>query len=167
MDENFWLQNYDALCTFVKYAQFCFVVSKKKLLEKNNDCSPSQCSKKRTEELESEIRVRRICDCPVETALNLISGKWKARILWKLHTHGVVRFGEMRKGLEGITQKMLTQQLRELEDDGLIKRKIYAEVPPRVEYSLTSFGETLQPVMRVIGEWGIEHNERIRKALKH
>jgi DNA-binding HxlR family transcriptional regulator len=128
--------------------------------------APKNAEKKRTEDLKSDVLDKRICDCPVETALNLISGKWKARILWKLHTHGVVRFGEMRKGLEGITQKMLTQQLRELEDDGLIKRKVYAEVPPRVEYSLTSFGQTLQPVMQVIGEWGKEHNKRIVKALK-
>ncbi len=112
------------------------------------------------------ITDKRICDCPVETALNLISGKWKARILWKLHTNGIVRFGEMRKGLDGITQKMLTQQLRELEEDGLVKRKVYAEVPPRVEYSLTDFGTTLQPVMQVIAEWGTAHNQKIVKLLK-
>ena len=82
----------------------------------------------------------RIHGCPVETSLELISGKWKPRLLWKLHLHGMMRFSEFKRRLPDITPKMLTQQLRELEEDGLIARTVYAEVPPRVEYRLTAFG---------------------------
>lgn len=104
--------------------------------------------------------------CPVETCLELLSGKWKPRILWKLHQRGVIRFGELKRGLPEITAKMLTQQLRELEQDGLVTRRVYAEVPPKVEYSLSPFGETLKPVLDNIARWGTENHEEIVRILE-
>jgi DNA-binding HxlR family transcriptional regulator len=100
--------------------------------------------------------------CPVEATLDIIGGKWKVLILWHLQP-GVRRFGELRRLIPGITQKMLTRQLRELEKDGLIIRKIYAEVPPRVEYTLSHQGRTLEPVLHLMGEWGTNHILKIKK----
>jgi DNA-binding HxlR family transcriptional regulator len=91
--------------------------------------------------------------CPVTTALSVIGGKWKVIILW--HLQGKVRrFGELQKAITGISQKMLTQELRDLEESGLVRRKIYPVVPPKVEYSLTEFGKTLTPVMEQLCAWG-------------
>src|SRR5450755_4985508 len=87
-------------------------------------------------------------------ALATISGKWKLEILWLLNQR-VHRFGELKRAIPGITQHMLTAQLRELEADGLISREIFAEVPPTVEYSLTAFGHTIQPMMEEIKKWGL------------
>jgi DNA-binding HxlR family transcriptional regulator len=103
---------------------------------------------------------RRAHVCPVETGLELISGRWKARILWKLHQR-TLRFGELRREIDGITEKMLAQQLRELEGDDLVERTTYPTVPPRVEYALSSFGRTLGPILEQIAAWGEAHNERI------
>lgn len=108
----------------------------------------------------------RIHICPVETSLELLSGKWKPRILWKLRQQEVLRFGEFRRALPDITAKMLTQQLRELERDGLVKRKVYAQVPPKVEYSLSDFGQTLKPVLDLIAQWGVENHSHIVKVLE-
>lgn len=91
--------------------------------------------------------------CPVEITLEVIGGKWKALILWHL-SFRTLRFSQLRRRLPGVTQKMLTQQLRELEGDGLVHRAVYAEVPPRVEYSLTANGETLKPLLSAMCEWG-------------
>jgi DNA-binding HxlR family transcriptional regulator len=77
-----------------------------------------------------------------------------------------MRFGKLKRLIPGITQKMLTQQLRELEADGLINRKVYAQVPPRVEYSLTKYGESLEPVWKLLCDWGSEHINRIETKLK-
>ena len=107
----------------------------------------------------------RIYDCPVDTCLELISGKWKPRILWKLHRDRVLRFGQLKRELTPVTPKMLTQQLRELEQDGLVDRKVYAEVPPKVEYSLSDFGQTLAPILDSISAWGVQHNEQIVEIL--
>ena len=91
--------------------------------------------------------------CSVEVTLAVIGGKWKAVILWHL-TYKTLRFSQLRRRLPGVTQKMLTQQLRELERDGLLHREVYAEVPPRVEYSLTELGWTLKPLLGTMCEWG-------------
>ena len=85
--------------------------------------------------------------CPVEAALDVIGGKWKPLILWALGDN-VLRFGELQKGLPGVNAKMLTKQLRELEEDGVITRTVYPEVPPRVEYAITDFGKTLIPILQ-------------------
>ncbi|MEP0807104.1 MAG: helix-turn-helix transcriptional regulator [Chloroflexota bacterium] len=102
--------------------------------------------------------------CPVETGLELIGGRWKARILWKLY-NGTLRFGELRRGLPGITEKMLAQQLKEMEQDQLIIRTQYPEMPPRVEYSLSEFGRSLTPVLEALKAWGAEHQEQIRQVI--
>jgi len=91
--------------------------------------------------------------CPVEGVLQLIDGKWKGVILYHL-LEKTMRFNELRRKLPNVTQRMLTNQLRELEADGLIHREVYAEVPPRVEYSLTTRGRTLQPVILALKDWG-------------
>lgn len=95
--------------------------------------------------------------CTVEATLDLIGGKWKGVILYRLLTEQVLRFNELRRLLPNITQRMLTNQLRELEGDGLIARKVYAEVPPKVEYRLTDYGQTLAPVIHVLKSWGDAH----------
>ena len=91
-------------------------------------------------------------NCPVEAALDLIGGKWKAIILFRV-LEETRRFNELRRLLPGLTQRMLTNQLRELERDGLIERKVYAQVPPKVEYSMTEFGKTLEPVLLALKQW--------------
>jgi len=91
--------------------------------------------------------------CPVSTTLNLIGGKYKALILWHLKDK-TIRFSEMRKMIPTATSKMLTQQLRELESSELLLRKVYAVVPPKVEYSLTEKGKSLQPILDAMFHWG-------------
>lgn len=91
--------------------------------------------------------------CPVETTLKIIGDKWKALILRDLFT-GTKRFSELKKSLGTVTQKRLTQQLREREKDGIISRKVYPVVPPKVEYSLTDLGKTLKPVIQSLSDWG-------------
>ena len=92
--------------------------------------------------------------CPAEVTLSIIGGRWKTPILYHLF-QGEKRFSELRRRLKPITQKMLTQQLREMERDGLVHREVFPEVPPRVEYSLTPLGETLRPVIDAMCQWGI------------
>ena len=104
---------------------------------------------------------RNICDgpygCSVEATLAVIGGRWKPVIIFQLLQNDVLRFGELKKSIDGVTQRMLTNQLRELERDGIVSRKVYAEVPPRVEYSLTEYGRSLEPVMIAMRDWGAEH----------
>jgi DNA-binding HxlR family transcriptional regulator len=97
--------------------------------------------------------------CPVATTVNLIGNKWKLLILRDLLA-GTKRFGELRKGVSGISQKVLTDNLRSLEEDGILVRKIYAEVPPRVEYSLSDLGESLRPIIEVMEKWGRSYKAR-------
>lgn len=97
-------------------------------------------------------------DCYFVDTMNLIVGKWKPQILWfLLFEDETLRPGVLRKKIEGVTQKVLTQQLRELEKDGIISRRAFAEVPPRVEYSMTDYGRTLKPLIVAISEWGRTH----------
>lgn len=91
--------------------------------------------------------------CPVEIALGVIGGKWKGVILYHL-IDGEKRFGELRKFMPAVTQRMLTKQLRELESDGLIHREVYKEVPPKVEYSLTKSAAPLKPIILKLEQWG-------------
>lgn len=97
--------------------------------------------------------------CPVETTLNVIGGRWKVLILQELFP-GVKRFGQLHRALNGITQKMLTQQLREMEEDGIVHREVYLQVPPKVEYTLTPLGESLKPILNAMHEWGVRHLEK-------
>lgn len=94
--------------------------------------------------------------CRVERVLDLIDGKWKGVILYQLMT-GTLRFNEIRRKINNVTQRMLTNQLRELEEDGLIVRKVYAQVPPKVEYSLSDRGRSLEPVINSLKAWGEAH----------
>lgn len=98
--------------------------------------------------------------CGIEAALDVVSGQWKGQILWELDVHGVRRFAELRRGLPGVSEKMLTQHLREREADGLVHREIHAEVPPRVEYSLTGHGRALNQALGPLGAWGVERMRR-------
>lgn len=95
--------------------------------------------------------------CFFELALQVIGGKWKPIILYQLSIDGVLRFGELKRSVVGITERMLTRQLRELEKDHLVKRKVYHQVPPKVEYSLKPFGVTLIPLLLQMREWGREY----------
>ncbi len=97
-------------------------------------------------------------------ALTLISGKWKLEILWLLY-HRPHRFGELLRTINGVTQHMLTRQLRELEADGLVTRTVFAEVPPRVEYRLSPLGDTLRPILDAIAAWGVQHQTEIAALL--
>lgn len=94
--------------------------------------------------------------CPVEDTLGLIDGKWKGVVLYHLGD-GTLRFNALRRRVRGVTQRVLTRQLRELEADGLVTRTVYAEVPPRVEYSLSEKGETLRPIIAALKAWGVTH----------
>lgn len=102
-------------------------------------------------------------ECPIMSTMAMISDKWKVLIICKLKG-GTLRFNELMRALQGVTQKVLTSQLRELEDDGIVSRKIYAEVPPRVEYSLTPLGETLVPVLNKLEEWAQVHATELLEA---
>ena len=94
--------------------------------------------------------------CPVQTTIDLIGGKYKALILWHLSS-GTLRFNQLQKLITSATPRMLTLQLRELESQNLIARKVYAEVPPRVEYSMTELGRSLMPILTAMRDWGAEY----------
>ena len=98
--------------------------------------------------------------CPVETTLKLIGNKGEVRVLRDLMP-GTTRFGELKQSIGGISQKVLTSKLREMEADGLVERHVFAEVPPRVEYSLTPLGRTLKPVLDAMEQWGTAYKKRI------
>lgn len=96
--------------------------------------------------------------CPVEITLGIIGGKWKPLIIYYL-MDGTKRFGELQRCMPEVTRRMLTKHLRELEDDGIVHREVYKEVPPKVEYSLTQFGRTLQPLLDMMVKWGFAYQE--------
>ena len=98
----------------------------------------------------------KIGTCPVAATINIIGGKWKVIILY-LISYDIKRFGEIHKLIEGISKKILTDQLRELEADGIINREVFAEVPPRVEYTLTDKGFTLRPIIFAMRDWGLKY----------
>ena len=98
---------------------------------------------------------------PATVTLQVIGGKWKVLVLYELFS-GVKRFSELRRLLNGVTQKMLTQQLREMEQDGLIYREIYPQIPPKVEYSLTPLGASLKPIVDAMCEWALKHGKKIK-----
>lgn len=99
--------------------------------------------------------------CGIDAAMDVVSGKWKSLILWELAEHGVRRFAQLRRGLPGVSEKMLGQQLRELEEDGLVHREVFPEVPPRVEYTLTEHGVSLNAALTALGDWGTERMKRM------
>lgn len=99
--------------------------------------------------------------CPVETTLTLIGDKWKVLILRDLMP-GTKRFGELKKSIGSVSQKVLTAQLRDMEEDGLVNRKVYAEVPPRVEYALTELGQSLKPILDAMRNWGEGYKDSLK-----
>jgi len=109
---------------------------------------------------EGATNVRRHECCPMEATLDVIGGRWKGVILYHL-LDGEKRFGELRRLLPGVTQRMLTLQLRELEEDEVIHREIYKQIPPKVEYSLTEFGRSLEPTIALMCRWGEQYMSRL------
>lgn len=107
-----------------------------------------------------EKKCPEVATCSVDYAFKRIGGKYKGRILWYLHDHKILRYGELSRTLPDITTKMLTQSLRELEVDNLIHRKVYQEVPPKVEYTLTEIGNELIPFIIYLKEWGERQLEK-------
>lgn len=102
-------------------------------------------------------------NCPVETTLMLISDRWKVLIIRDL-SEGTKRFGELKKSIGNVSQKVLTSNLRSMEESGLLTRKVYAEVPPRVEYTLTDTGYSLKPVLDAMLKWGSQYKKKIKNA---
>jgi len=101
--------------------------------------------------------------CSVELTLQIIGGKWKPIIIHRLGNDGTMRFSEVKRAIPNITQKMLTQQLRELEADGVVHREVYAQVPPKVEYSLTEIGRSVMPVIGHLCQWGTKYETWYRE----
>ena len=99
-----------------------------------------------------------IKECPIEYTMKIIGGKWKPIILFRIY-NGIDRFGNLTRQITGISKNMLTKQLRELERDKIINRKIYAEIPPRVEYSLTKKGDSIIPILECLKRWGMDNNK--------
>ena len=107
----------------------------------------------------AKVDVKSLPACPAETTLTLISDKWKVLILRDLMP-GTKRFGELKKSIGSVSQKVLTAQLRDMEQNGLVHREVFAEVPPRVEYSLTELGRSLKPILDAMWNWGEEFKAR-------
>lgn len=101
------------------------------------------------------------CKVSTESALEILVGKWKPVILYHLFENGTMRFSELQRAMPRITKKMLTSQLRELEYHDIVNRKIYAEIPPRVEYSITEYGQKIAPVLMALAEWGDGHIQHL------
>jgi DNA-binding HxlR family transcriptional regulator len=107
-------------------------------------------------------RLEELPACPVETTLSIIRSKWQVLILRDLLMNGTMRFKELQRSIGKVSQKVLTDNLRAMEDFGIVHREVFAEVPPRVEYSLTETGRTLQPVLDAMWAWGEGYKERLR-----
>jgi DNA-binding HxlR family transcriptional regulator len=103
--------------------------------------------------------------CGIDAAMDVVAGKWKSLILWELDHHRTRRFGELKRGLPGVSEKMLIQHLREMEEDGLVHREVFREVPPRVEYSLTRDGISLNAALAPLGAWGKARIKRIKAPM--
>lgn len=111
-------------------------------------------------DIRSRIEIDQI-NCEKELTLALIGGKWKLIILWHLGIEGTKRFSELQKLIPTITQKILTNQLRELEEDQLVERTVYPVVPPKVEYKLTAYGESLIPILKLMYDWGKDYGKHV------
>lgn len=98
----------------------------------------------------------------MELGVNILSGKWKLRILWNIYNKKVVRFNELQRLLGDITTKTLTNQLKELEEQQILKRTVYPEIPPKVEYSFTDIGYTLEPVLKILCNWGTQYSQSVK-----
>ena len=109
-------------------------------------------------------RLEELPACPVETTLSIIRSKWQVLILRDLLMNGTMRFKELQRSIGKVSQKVLTDNLRAMEDFGIVHREVFAEVPPRVEYSLTEPGRTLQPVLDAMWAWGEGYKERLREG---
>ena len=107
----------------------------------------------------------KIADCPAERATYFFGGKWKIRILFNLFNKRKVRFGELKRTLSKVTQQMLSKQLKELEQDGLVNREVKSVMPPKVEYSLTSFGHSLVPILKSLSNWNSQNSRAINLKL--
>jgi len=108
-------------------------------------------------------RLEELPACPVETTLSIIRSKWQVLILRDLLANGTMRFKELQRSIGKVSQKVLTDNLRAMEDYGIVHREVFAEVPPRVEYSLTETGRSLQPVLDAMWAWGEGYKERLRE----
>lgn len=117
------------------------------------------------DDMADAVAAKKLPACPVETTLTLISDKWKVLILRDL-LPGTKRFGELKKSIGHVTQKVLTAQLREMEANGLLTRTVYAEVPPRVEYTLTALGYSLKPILDAMWDWGEEYQAKSGAAVE-
>ena len=96
-------------------------------------------------------------NCAVDATMSVIEGRWKTVILCKLYRNGPMRFNQLMKEIDGVSPRILTKQLKEMEADGVVKRTSYPEIPPRVEYSITERGESLAPILKAMAEWGLEN----------
>jgi len=104
-------------------------------------------------------KISEITSCPIRNTIELIGGKWTFSIVYLLHQQGTMRFKELERGIEGINTRMLVSELKKLETNGIIDRKVYAEVPPKVEYSLTEKGQTLDKILNELKDWGKKYLE--------
>lgn len=109
------------------------------------------------------IKKEEMPECPVETTISLIGGKWKLLIMRNLLSRSW-RFNELKKDLKGISQNVLTYNLRSMEKDGIIIRKIYPEIPPKVEYGLTKLGKSMKPIIKSMEKWGVEYKNKIKES---
>ncbi len=124
---------------------------------------PSEMEESDMDKNNKKIEDLTLSECGIEFTLSIMGGKWKPLILWFLAKNGIKRYGEIRRFIPSVTNKMLSQQLKELANDELIHRKDYKVIPPKVEYSITEKGKTLVPLLDFMCAWGYEHRDDIKK----